>query len=100
MANKLKIILITVMILLLLALAGAWTYTKVGNTFLVTLDSGHRLNITSYNYDPSTKNLQLTIKAIDRLTIGDMVQIANITQSFQDAQDKKKNLYIQTKIIQ
>ena len=97
--NK-KIIVFGIVILCLTSLVAAWSWIKVGNTIVVTLDSGNKVNVTDIVYVPSTKFLSAALIPERKLTIQDVVQIANITQSIQDQKYKKKNLYIQTRIIQ
>ena len=68
----------------------AWTYQKIGQTYVVTLDTGKVVNVTNVTYTASTKTVSAVIKA-KNLTIQDSINIKMIEQNISDSLNGKKN---------
>ena len=77
----------------------AWSYVKSGNTFILTLDTGKKVNITSYTYYPADKHLDAVVEA-NNLTMQDLVNLKMIAHNISDTMGGAKKNYSYDLFIQ
>jgi len=95
---KSKYIYMGIIFLLLVGSVTAWSYIKQNGIFVVTLDSGTKVNVSDIVYDRQAKTITATVN-VPELSIQDAVELNNISQGIQNTLDKKNNAYTLSTIV-